>query len=379
VDNTRRSGFFMRVIIVLSLSVPVLFLNAGNAFGIWVDSYLKKMDTENVSSVKITLLRSVDGSWQKVDVLKARFNGGGNMTDESRFTSDGVLQFEYTHTYDENERMIASKGRRMRQGKIVTYDYRYTYDEQGNQIESISDASDSSLVSRYTAKYDERGNFTEGMNYEAEEPVSRYVARYDQRNNLIEEEKYILYRHRDDLRQQLEYRHCYSYDLKNSLAGESSFSTDGSQGYRYSYLYDDRGKLVEAVSYAEDDAVVSRYVASYDPRDNLVESMKYDKDGKLTFRHTAEYDSADHLIREKNVMGDAERVVYEAAYDGKGNLMEETHLGEDGLGGAGLDYRYTYCYDHQNNCIEETYQVFFSEDNQWKPVSRQINEISYQR
>lgn len=377
--DTRWNRFFMRVIIALSLSVLVLFFSGGNAFAIWIDTYLKKVNTENVRSIKITLMRSVAGSWQKVDVLDVRFNGDGNLVDESRFTSEGVLQFEYTHAYDEKGRMTASKGRRMRQGKIVAYDYRYTYDEEGNQTESTGVASDSSTASRYTAEYDERGNFSEGTNYEGEEPVSRYVARYDQGNNLIEEKKYTLYRHKDELRHQLEYRHCYSYDLKNNLIGESSFSPDGSQEYRYGYVYDDRDNLVEAVSYAEDDTVVSRYVASYDSRNNLVESMKYDKEGILGFRHTAAYDSAGHLIRENNTLANVGKVVYEASYDGEGNLIEETHLGEDGLGGSGLDYKYSYCYDDRGNCTQETYQVFFSEKNQWKPVSRQTNEISYQR
>ena len=378
-DNTSERNFLGRMIIVLCLFVLFSLFTTGSAFGIWIDSYLRKVNIRQVSSVKIALLRSVAGSWKQVDISTGRFNGEGNLVEESRFSSEGVLQFAYTHSYDQDARMIASTGRRMRQGKIVNYNYRYRYDERGNQIESISDRSDDSVICRYTAKYDEKGNFIEGINYEGEEPVSKYVAKYDQRNNLLEERKYTPYRDHDDLRYQLEYQHAYAYDLKNNLIEETSFSSDGSLEYRYRYQYNDQDKLVEAISYANDNALLSRYVAKYDCHNNLVESLKYDKNGQMTFWHTAEYDAVNHLIKEKNLLGDTVRVVYEAAYDAAGNLLEETHLGEDGLGGSGLDYRYSYCYDSRNNRVEETYHVFFSEENQWQPISRQTNEISYQR
>lgn len=375
----RGSSFFRRVIIALGFFVLLSIFNTGSAFGIWIDSYLRKVNTAQVSSIKIVLMRFAEGSWRQVDILTGRFNGDGNLVEESRFTSEGVLQFAYNHSYDEDGSMIASTGRRMRQGKIINYNYRYRYDERGNQIESISDGSNDSVLSRYTARYDEKGNFTEGINYEGEEPVSKYVAEYDQRNNLLEESKYTPYRDRDELRYQLEYRHGYAYDLKKNLIEETRYSSDGALEYRYRYEYDGNDNLVAAISHGDDNAVLSRYEARYDHRNNLVESKKYDKDGKMTFWHTAEYDMANHLIREKNLLDDTSKVVYEAAYDAEGNLLEETHLGEDGLGGTGLDYRYSYCYDSRNNRTEETYHVFFSEVNRWKPISRQTNEISYKR
>ncbi|MBN1837946.1 MAG: hypothetical protein JW820_18960 [Spirochaetales bacterium] len=354
-------------------------LIAADAYGIWIDSYLGKVSTTQVREIEVVLLRRVEESWQEVDIVRGRFSDNGDLLQESRYTSEGALQFEYAHSYDDKGQMIASTGKRMRQGKIVTYEYRYRYDERGNQTESVSYGPDGEVLSKYTARFDGNNNFAEGTSYEGEEPVSRYAARYDSNSNLVEESKYTLYRYQGELREQLDYRYGYSYDDKNNLVEERGFAPDGSLKYRYRYRYDAHGNLVEGISYADGDAVLSRYVARYDDRNNLVESTKYGEDGEVTSWHAAEYDAANRLIREKNLLGDTPKIIYEAAYDAQGNLLEEAHLGENGLGGSGLDYRYSYRYDERGNRVEETYHVYFPEEDQWKPISRQTNRISYQR
>ena len=202
----------MRRGFLLALSAAFWLVVAADAFGIWIDSYLGKVTTTQVREIEVVLLRCVEGSWQEVDIVTGRFNGNGSLLEESRYTSEGVLQFEYAHRYNDKGQMIASTGKRMRQGKIVTYEYRYRYDERGNQIESISYGPDGEILSKYTARFDVNNNFTEGTSHEGEEPASRYVARYDNNDNLVEESKYTLYRHQGALREQLDYRYGYSYD-----------------------------------------------------------------------------------------------------------------------------------------------------------------------
>ena len=80
-----------------------------------------------------------------------------------------------------------------------------------------------------------------------------------------------------------------------------------------------------------------------------------------------------------NCTGSFTKPAYLAQYDEAGNLLEETHYGANVVGGTGLDYRYRYRYDSRNKRIEEIYYVFFQEENHWKPITKQVNEIYYQQ
>jgi YD repeat-containing protein len=363
----------------ITLFILLTTLCAAHAFGIWIEPYLKKVDTEDVKSIKIVKYSFTEGNWQEADVMTAEYNNAGNLIKEVRHTADGILQFEYYYSYNDKGEMIKVTGSRMRNEELVPYEYEYIYDQRGNQIKGIGYGANGTETSIYTARYDENDNFVEGIEYKDGLSVSKYVAEYEAGNNLIEESKYKVYRYKGSERYQLEYRHLFSYDSKNNLVTEKNYGNDGTLEYNYSYQYDDDNNLVEGISYAKDGSVLSRYSAEYDDNNNLVKSIHYGPEGKITSKHIARYDKNNHLIEESNCTESSTKIIYRAEYDEAGNLLEETHYSEYVIGATGLDYRYRYKYDSRNNRIEEIYYVFFQEENNWKPISRQVNEICYQK
>jgi YD repeat-containing protein len=352
-------------------------LCAARSYGIWIDPYLKRVDTADVKSIHITNYTFDGGNWKEVNIMKAQYNATGDLIKETRHAADGVLQFEYMYWYNDKGEMIKVTGRRMRNEKLVPYEYEYIYDDRGNQIKGIGYGEDGEETSSYTARYDENGNFIEGIDYKDGQSVSKYVAEYDERNNLIEESKYTVYRYKGSERLQLEYRHLYEYDGRNNLVTEKKYGNNGTLEYHYFYEYDANDHLVNGVSYAEDGSVLSRYSAEYDENGNLIKSVHYGPEGRIESINTAQYDKNNRLIEEKDSTGNSPKIIYRAEYDEAGNLFEETHFGENVIGGTGLDYRYRYTYDNRNNRIEEIYYVYFHEENIWKPISKQVNEICY--
>lgn len=368
-------AFLIRIILVSLLTT----ICAASAFGIWIDPYLKKVNTKDVKSIKVIEYSFGNGNWKEVDVMTAEYNNSGNLIKETRHTADGIFQLDYSYSYDEKGKMIKATGRRMRKEKIVPYEYFYKYDQKGNQIESIGYGTDGSVISRYTARYDENDNYIEGISYQDGVAVSKYDAEYDERNNLIKESKYKVYRYKGSEHYQLEYKHLYSYDNENNLVTEKNYENDEAPEYTYCYQYDAGNNLVKGVSYAEDDSVISRYFAEYDENNNLVKSINYGPKGEITSKHIAKYDKNNNLIEEMDCTESSTKIIYLAQYDEAGNLLEETHYSANMIGGNGLDYRYRYRYDSSNNRIEEIYYVFFQEKNHWGPISKQVTEICYQQ
>ena len=91
-----------------------------------------------------------------------KFNNDGNKIEESRYDSDGELEWKS----------------------------KYTYDEKGNKIEEIRYNSDKYLL-KHKYIYDEKGNLL-GINlYDSDgEFLSKSKYTYDKKDNIIEERLY---------------------------------------------------------------------------------------------------------------------------------------------------------------------------------------------
>lgn len=352
-------------------------LIATNAYGVWVEPYLKKVDTKDVWSINVLRYRFTGGDWKLVERMSSEYSTAGDLIRETRHTADGLLQYEYIYRYNDRGHMIEVTGQRRRREQLVPYAYTYRYDERGNQVEGIGYGADGSETSRYTARYDENDNFVEGVEYINGDVVSKYVAEYDERNNLINESKYAVYRYKGSEGYQLEYKQVFSYDGRDNLITEKKYSREERLEYHYVYQYDDQDNLISGTSLAEDGSVISRYTAEYDKNNNLITSVHNGPEGDITSKHRASYDSRNNMIEEIDCTGDPAKVIFRGEYNEAGDVLEETHYSDSVIGGAGLDYRYRYAYDSRNNRIEETYFVYFTEEEVWKPISRQVNEISY--
>jgi hypothetical protein len=97
-------------------SLLVLICSA-STFGIWIESYIKKVDIVGIESIMIATYRFANG-WDEVDVLAATYNEAGKLIKETRHEVSGALQFEYTYDYDAKGNMTAAIGRRMKEGEM---------------------------------------------------------------------------------------------------------------------------------------------------------------------------------------------------------------------------------------------------------------------
>jgi hypothetical protein len=373
----KRLKHFQACFTLIVLFVFLTLLVATDAFGIWIEPYLKKIDTEDVLRIKIMRYRFTGGDWQLVESMTAEYSAAGILIKETRHNADGLMQYEYLYGYNDKGHLIEVTGHRRRNEKLVPYAYTYRYDQRGNQVEGIGYGADGSETSKYTARYDEHDNFIEGVEYMDEVAVSKYVAEYDARNNLLNESKFTVYRYKGSEGCQLEYKNLFCYDGRDNLITEKKYGSEERLEYHYSYQYDEDDNLISGTSLAEDGSVLSRYAAEYDENNNLVASVHYGPEGKVTSEHRAEYNGRNNMIEEIDCTGDSAKVIFRGEYNEAGNVLEETHYSDHVIGGTGLDYRYRYAYDGRNNRIEETYFVYFQEEEVWKPISRQVNEISY--
>ncbi len=367
-----KSDFLVSVFLV-SILLTLSFSFAGNC--IWLDPYLKKVDTTEVKRVEIEEYRFKDGSWEKVDTMTAVYGQQGHLLRESRHTAAGTLQFDSSYKY-EGGNLTEVIAKRRRQGKIVNSRYVYSYDHRGNQIEGIGYAGDDSVISRHTAEYNKDNEVTQEMHYQSGNAVSKYIAEYDGDGNLVEEAKYKVYQYKGSDHYQQQYKYEYSYDSDSNLTKEVSYKEEDSIEYTHTYKYDENGNMVKGVKYAPDGSLKSRYEAEYQGG-NLVQFVKYNSNEDITSHHEAVYNNDGERIKEYSYLGDKKVLIYAARYDADGNLLEEAHYSDESDDKDALEYKYVYEYDSHGNEVEETYYVYFEDLEKWKPISKQVNKITY--
>jgi len=371
--NNKRITHNERLLILLFLSI--LFLS-GSIFGIWIDPFIKKVDTQGVQSIEVQMYRYENDEWQVVDIVKADYTENGNVLSEIRTDGDGSLQFSYRYEYDNQGNMVQISGKRLSKGELIPYIYHYQYDERGNQIEGIRYATDSSVLSRYKAEYDENDHFVKGMNFVEKRADTRYLAEYNENGELIKESKSQCYEYKGETKYQLEYKKVYEYDESGNVIQELSYDDYEALEYKHQYQYDDSNNLIKAVKYEGDSQTPSQvYKAEFVAQNNLKEFYIYDPEGRIKSHNKAVYNGTD-MIMEYRVSGDSTKTIYRASYDNQGNVVEEINYADE-IGGDTITSKYVYSYDDRGNVITEKYYVYSEPENKWIPLSKQENDIQY--
>jgi hypothetical protein len=98
----------------------------------------------------------------------------------------------------------------------------------------LGEIQNGSLRSKYTSKYDEKGNNIEGNYYDLDFNLnSKYTSKYDEKGNEIEWNGY-------NSDGSLEYKDTYKYDEKGNNIEWNGYNSDGSLEYKYTYKYDEK-------------------------------------------------------------------------------------------------------------------------------------------
>ena len=296
----------------------VVILCSVSVSAIWIEPFIKKVNTDDVQSLVVVTYRFED-SWHKVDVLTGVYDEAGKLREETRHDAAGGLIFEYSYDYDIQGHMISATGRRAKNGEIVSYNYAYKYDTDGNQIEAVGHTEDGAVTSRYTAQYDKKGNLIEGINYEEGRAVSKYDAEYDVNGNLLREAKYTVYNYANEERYQLEYEYIYTYDEHGNLTCEIGHTDGGSSKYEYRYTYNQDGDLIEGISLTVTEAQKDYFSVVIIPHTFTNTNMKFKKVGSYVnievdlisryIAHILKNYSTGYLSQEENIQNENDKSI----------------------------------------------------------------------
>ena len=108
-------------------------------------------------------------------------------------------------------------------------------------VEKFGEIEKDYLSSKYTDKYDEKGNVIEENKYNADGSLRSFrpktTYKYDENGNKIEENWYNA--------GSLRYEFTYKYDEKGNKIEESWYNADGSLDAKYKSKYDEKGNEIE--------------------------------------------------------------------------------------------------------------------------------------
>jgi len=162
------------------------------------------------------------------------------------------------------------------------------FNKKGNQVELNWVEwnwykSDGSLGSKWTYKYDNKGNQIETNRYKSDGSLgSKWTYKYDNKGNKVEENLY-------NSDGSLDSKWTYKYDNKGNQVERDSYKSDGSLYWKWTYKYDDKGNPVEWNNYKSDGSLGSKCTYKYDNKGNLVEENSYMSDGSLNYQRTYTY------------------------------------------------------------------------------------------
>ena len=149
-----------------------------------------------VKSIKETTYEAVEkfGQIEKGDVLYDRdfsftiYDKNGNKIEKNYYFSDGLYS-KYTYKYDKKGNTIEINN--YNSNGSIHEKYTFKYDEKGNNIEQNNYKYDGSFLYKYTYKYDEKGNNIEKNNYDSNGRLdSKYTYEYDKNNNWTQRIEY---------------------------------------------------------------------------------------------------------------------------------------------------------------------------------------------
>lgn len=223
-----------------------------------------------------------------------------------------------------------------------------TYNEDGKIIESylpgkIVEWDDE--WTRFTAKYDARGNRIEQRDYDQNgQCIKKRSTKYNANNKIIEEvtSRYVY-------GEEISTKYVAKYDDKGLLIEEYDSSLDGDVNYRVTYKYDDNGKQTEYCRYLSDDGLEEKTTNKYDDNGKLIlytynseessqkNTYRYDENGRLI--EDCEFDSDNSLYAKKTYKYNNKGFVAEECIESNGEKTKHVYKRDDN--GKELE-KYTY-------------------------------------
>jgi hypothetical protein len=214
------------------------------------------------------------------------------------------------------------------------------YNSNGEQTEKISYKSDGAMFAMESFKYDEYGN------------NSGYV-RYDAKRDKITYKKLMKYNAKGDKTWESgfdgmsNYKNEYTYDMSGKLTQidyymgdvlyqKRTFSytdkfnrmvhvtdAEGNFLFKMKQKTDSRNNILLNIEYAENGSEANKQLFKYNSDNDLLEEVKYEN-GTLSYKLTYIYNSAGKLVKiTQNKQGGVVYDICKYEYDGAGRLIKE--------------------------------------------------------
>ena len=248
--------------------------------------------------------------------------------------------------------------------RVITFELKEDHDHaitKGDTIEVITYNEDGKIIesylpgkivewddewTRFTAKYDAKGNRIEEYDYDHKGRCFRKKTfKYNENNKVIEEVTKHFIRIFTTI-------YKAKYDDKGLLIEESETTTDGDLNYRTTYKYDEKGNQTEYCRYTNDDSIEEKTTNEYDINGKLV-LYTYSSE-EASSKNTYQYDGNGHLIEDCEFDSDNSLYMKKTyKYNDKGFIAEECIEESDGQ-----KTKYVYKYDDNGKELEKyTYKA----------------------
>ena len=183
---------------------------------------------------------------KRIDIYTENFthfyNDTGNIEEEIEYKTENVVMFRRQYEYDALDRPLE---------------------------ESLLDGTDK-VLSKYSYKYDMKGNLSERIVYKKN---SKWSYTYDKAGNLTEEKGYTA----DG---KLDSRIGYEYNANGVITAEITYTPEGKVNIKDEYTYDNLGNMVQKVhSIGTGITQTYNYIYQFDAAGNWIQKTEY-KAGK---------------------------------------------------------------------------------------------------
>ena len=244
----------------------------------------------------------------KNDLSELKLKGKVKTLKEASFSESDMLVSTYVtipkgDTLDNTNLFFDEIGNKIEEnsssftGSMMSSKFTFKYDDKGNTFEKSCYNFDGSLSSKHTYKYDDKGNQIEDNIYDSNGSLSeKHTYKYDDKRNQIEQSGYGS----DGL---LFEKHTYKYNDKGYQIEESVYNSDGSLSSKRYYKYDDKGNQIEDSGYGSDNIFLEKFTFQYDNKGNQIEVNSYGSDGIIAEKHTYnyDYDAAGNWIKKTTI------------------------------------------------------------------------------
>jgi hypothetical protein len=283
---------------------------------------------------------------RKTLLQKLTFDERGNRTESISYQPDGVISEKLIYTYDVMGRNTGYEEHYRPEAKTFSGPRKhiYTLDDSGRISEFLLFESDGSITSRFTYKYDAKGNKLEQAYYSwTGARTGKLVYTYDEAGHPLTETSYNFdeetsaWNNTDSYDAKgrktewvqyqngvLRYKKLFKFNSRDRIAEEETFEFNALPNFRIShapvpgkivYTYDDENRSRSIATYAPDGSLKSREVRTQDDKSNDVSSEYFNADGSAK-RTEIMWESAGKL---------SGKALLKFEYDSHGNWNRKTY------------------------------------------------------